>query len=74
MQPEPSHVHSGQKYQLFDDWLMCWSSVQVAVFEGSCYTTPIIGALLADSVWGRYKTILVFSVVYLLVRQDKEYA
>lgn len=37
------------------------------MFEGSCYTTPIIGALLADSVWGRYKTIIVFSLVYLAV-------
>jgi hypothetical protein len=32
---------------------------QVAIFEGTCYTTPILGALLADSRWGRYKTILV---------------
>jgi len=41
--------------------------LQVALFEGVCYTTPIIGALLADSLWGRYKTIFVFSTIYLLV-------
>lgn len=36
------------------------------VFEGTCYITPILGAYLADSHWGRYKTILVFSSIYLL--------
>jgi dipeptide/tripeptide permease len=28
--------------------------------------TPLLGAYLADSHWGRYKTILVFSTIYLL--------
>ena len=41
--------------------------MQVAVFEGACYTTPLIGAVFADSMWGRYKTILVFSIIYLVV-------
>ena len=27
--------------------------LQVGTFEGLCYTTPFIGALLADSKWGR---------------------
>jgi len=35
------------------------------VFEGTCYVTPLLGAYLADSHWGRYKTILVFSTIYL---------
>ena len=34
---------------------------------GTCYITPLLGAWLADSHWGRYKTILVFSTIYLLV-------
>jgi dipeptide/tripeptide permease len=34
------------------------------VFEGTCYITPLLGAYLADSHWGRYKTILVFSTIY----------
>ena len=38
------------------------------LFEGTCYLTPILGALLADSIWGRYKTILIFSGIYFLVR------
>jgi dipeptide/tripeptide permease len=46
-------------------WLV---RAQVSVFEGTCYMTPLIGAYLADSVWGRYKTILVFSTIYLVVR------
>ncbi|EFJ40034.1 hypothetical protein VOLCADRAFT_70090, partial [Volvox carteri f. nagariensis] len=42
------------------------AAIQVSVFEGTCYLTPLIGAYLADSRWGRYKTILVFSSVYLV--------
>ena len=45
------------------------AAAQVNLFEGMCYITPLIGALLADSVLGRYKTILAASVVYLLVSQ-----
>lgn len=36
------------------------------VFEGTAYVTPLLGAYMADSHWGRYKTILVFSCVYLV--------
>ncbi|KAG2488532.1 hypothetical protein HYH03_012852 [Edaphochlamys debaryana] len=42
------------------------AAIQVSVFEGTCYMTPLIGAYLADSRWGRYKTILVFSSIYLV--------
>ncbi|KAJ2781210.1 peptide transporter ptr2 [Coemansia javaensis] len=31
-----------------------------------CYITPILGAVIADQYWGKYRTILVFSVVYLV--------
>lgn len=41
--------------------------LQVSLFEGTCYVTPLLGAYLADARWGRYTTILVFSCVYLLV-------
>ncbi|KAG2452163.1 hypothetical protein HYH02_003195 [Chlamydomonas schloesseri] len=42
------------------------AAIQVSVFEGTCYLTPLIGAYLADSRWGRYHTILVFSSIYLV--------
>lgn len=38
---------------------------QVSIFEGACYTTPLLGAVCADAMWGRYKTILIFSVIYM---------
>lgn len=41
---------------------------QVNLFEGTCYLTPLLGAWLADSLWGRYKTILFFSCIYFMVR------
>lgn len=31
-----------------------------------CYITPILGAVIADQFWGKYRTILVFSIIYLL--------
>jgi dipeptide/tripeptide permease len=42
------------------------AAVQLNLFEGTCYLTPLLGAWLADSAWGRYRTILVFSVIYLV--------
>jgi len=36
--------------------------------SGTCYIFPLLGAFLADSFWGRYFTIIIFSVVYLMVR------
>jgi hypothetical protein len=45
-----------------------FASVQLMLFEGTCYLTPILGAWLADSRWGRFKCILVFSIIYFVVR------
>lgn len=39
----------------------------VTTWQGTCYITPLIGAILADAYWGRYWTIAVFSTVYFLV-------
>ncbi len=44
-----------------------FAAIMVQLFEGTCYMTPLLGAWLADSHWGRYKTILVFSAIYMLV-------
>jgi dipeptide/tripeptide permease len=31
-----------------------FSAIMVQLFEGTCYLTPLLGAWLADSKWGRY--------------------
>lgn len=46
------------------------AALQVSLFSGTCYLTPLLGAWLADSMWGRYKTIMVFSLVYFVVRGE----
>jgi POT family proton-dependent oligopeptide transporter len=35
-------------------------------FQFWCYITPVFGAIVADQFWGKYKTILVFSIIYLI--------
>ncbi|KAJ2635613.1 peptide transporter ptr2 [Coemansia sp. RSA 1286] len=35
-------------------------------FQFWCYITPIFAAIIADQWWGKYKTILVFAIVYLV--------
>jgi len=39
----------------------------VSTWIGSCFLTPVIGAFLADTYWGTYKTIVVFLLVYTVV-------
>lgn len=38
----------------------------VSTWIGSCFLTPVVGAFLADSYWGRYTTIVVFLSVYIV--------
>lgn len=38
----------------------------VTTWSGTCYLTPLIGAVLADAYWGRYWTIAVFSSIYFI--------
>ena len=35
-------------------------------FRFLCYLTPIIGAILADQFWGKYKTILLSCIIYAI--------
>ncbi|XP_056165891.1 protein NRT1/ PTR FAMILY 8.1-like [Syzygium oleosum] len=42
------------------------ASNNVTNWSGTCYITPLIGAFLADSYLGRYWTIAIFLVVYVL--------
>ena len=43
------------------------SSTNVAIWSGTVWMTPIIGAYIADTHWGRYWTFTVFSFIYILV-------
>ncbi|PIN05025.1 H+/oligopeptide symporter [Handroanthus impetiginosus] len=38
----------------------------VTTWQGTCYLTPLIGAVLADAYWGRYWTIATFSTIYFI--------
>ncbi|XP_042501746.1 protein NRT1/ PTR FAMILY 8.3-like [Macadamia integrifolia] len=38
----------------------------VTTWSGTCYLAPLIGAVIADSYWGRYWTIAVFSTIYFI--------
>jgi len=42
------------------------ANVVVLVWSGTCYVTPLLGGWIADSFWGRFKTILVFVTIYML--------
>jgi len=39
-------------------------------WSGTCYLTPLLGAVLADAYWGRYWTIAVFSTIYFIIYGD----
>lgn len=38
----------------------------VSSWLGSCFLTPLLGAFIADTYWGRYRTIVVFLPVYIV--------
>lgn len=38
----------------------------VSTWSGTCYITPLLGAVLADAYWGRYWTIAIFSTIYFV--------
>jgi POT family proton-dependent oligopeptide transporter len=35
-----------------------------SLFQGSAYFFPLVGAIVSDVFWGKYKTIITFSLVY----------
>ena len=47
-----------------------WSSVGANALKSTwtslCYLSPLVGAWIADEKWGRFKTILIFGVWYLI--------
>ncbi|RAL50477.1 hypothetical protein DM860_016944 [Cuscuta australis] len=42
------------------------AATSVATWQGTCFLTPLIGAVFADAYWGRYWTIAVFSTIYFI--------
>jgi len=42
------------------------ASYHYHLFEAGAYLFPIIGGLLSDALWGKYRTIIVLSLVYCL--------
>jgi dipeptide/tripeptide permease len=42
------------------------ADVNYSFWSGACYITPLIGGYIADTYWGRYRTILVFSSIYVV--------
>ena len=42
--------------------------MQVTNWSGTCYIFPLLGAFIADSYLGRYNTIIIFSILYIIVR------
>nr|XP_046260443.1 solute carrier family 15 member 2 [Scatophagus argus]XP_046260444.1 solute carrier family 15 member 2 [Scatophagus argus] len=47
-------------------WDTDLSTAVYHAFSGLCYFTPILGALIADSWLGKYKTIIYLSTVYVI--------
>jgi len=53
---------AGESDYLSDEQAKVWYHA----FSGLAYTFPILGAILADAFWGKYKTILFISMMYCL--------
>src|SRR5258706_564609 len=37
-----------------------------SLFKAGAYFFPLVGAIVSDVFWGKYRTIIVFSLVYVL--------
>lgn len=42
------------------------ASKNVNNWSGTCYITPLLGAFMADAYWGRYWTIAIFMIIYII--------
>lgn len=42
------------------------ADVHVSAWSGACYLTPLVGAWYADGIAGRYRTIFLFSLIYIV--------
>lgn len=41
------------------------ADIQYSAWSGACYIMPLVGGYISETYWGRYKTILIFCLVYL---------
>ena len=57
-----STAHDGSRAVLTDDE----AKEYVHLFVASAYFFPILGAIVSDALWGKYRTIMLLSVVYCL--------
>ncbi|XP_060785677.1 solute carrier family 15 member 2-like isoform X2 [Neoarius graeffei] len=48
------------------NWSKDFSTAIYHAFSGLCYFTPLIGAIIADSWLGKFKTIIYLSIVYVM--------
>lgn len=49
------------------------AATTVSTWIGTSFFTPLIGAFLADTFWGRYKTVVVFLSVYVTVSYNSQF-
>ncbi|NWZ15503.1 S15A1 protein, partial [Agelaius phoeniceus] len=50
----------------FLSWDVSFTATIYHTFVALCYLTPILGAIIADSWLGKFKTILYLSIVYII--------
>ena len=43
------------------------AAANVSTWLGSCFFTPLLGAFLADTYWGRYRTVVIFISIQAVV-------
>ena len=43
----------------------------IASWQGTCYLTPLLGAFLADSYWGRHRTSVISLTIFTIVTHDR---
>jgi len=58
----------------FIGWSDNTSTAVYHAFLAFAYFMPLVGAIVADQYWGKYKTIIIFSIIYVLGHATKTVA
>lgn len=48
------------------------AATAVSTWIGSSFFTPLVGAFMADTFWGRYWTVVIFLSVYVIVSYNNQ--